>query len=170
MLSADYCLLVLCYNTRMHDADVTILDHFRRTRELTVELFKRIPDELLAKQAEGEEHDLAWQFAHMTDGVHWWMEHVMKDGSGFEGDLPTKRVTIQERLESSGNRLRDFFSNADGANMGKTFSFKDEDGTVTKWQGRDRVLYFAMHDLHHRGKIYSMLHAWGFKDFPDYGW
>ena len=154
----------------MHDADKLILDHFKRTHELVIELLERVPENLLSRQAKGEDHPLHYQFAHMADGMHWWMEHVMKDGNGFDGDLPTDKPTILKRLHASGKRLYSFFSAEDGTKMAMTFSYKDDDGSVTEWQGRDRVVYFTTHDQHHRGKVFSMLRAWGFDDFPDYEW
>ncbi|MBM4031887.1 MAG: hypothetical protein FJ291_08895 [Planctomycetes bacterium] len=49
----------------MNDADRCILNHFARVRNRTIELVKQLPDDLLARTAEGEEQSLFWLLVHI---------------------------------------------------------------------------------------------------------
>lgn len=150
----------------MNDGDREILDHFIRTREKTIELARRTPEEFLTKRAEGEGGPLNRSFIHIATGVDWWMRNVMCDGCG---DIPVygrEKEGILHSLAASRDRLVSFFSAGDGEGMGGAFSRAEEGGSTSEWAGRDRVLYLTDHEVHHRGKIVLALRQWGFTDIP----
>ncbi len=150
----------------MDDGDRAILDHFAGVRDATCELLSRVPEEMLGRRAEGEERPVEWLFAHIADGVDWWMHNVMHDGRGVVREYHHDRPSILRALRNSKDRLLAFFEAAGGRHMGETFTFEDADGTCTEFIGRERVLYLTAHEVHHRGKIVLALRQWGFKDFP----
>lgn len=149
----------------MNDADRQILDHFTHTRQVTIGLARRVPDELLARTPEGEGLPLSRLFLHIAGGVDWWMHHVMCDGRRWPVDCGNDREAVVEALGASRGRLVSFFEADDGQPMGQTFSFTDAEGTTSPWVGRDRVLYLTAHEIHHRGKIVLALRQWQFADF-----
>ena len=91
----------------------------------------------------------------------------MEDGRQTPSTYDHDREPIITALVASKDRIGDFFSADDGKAMGATFSFRDPDDTVTTWTGRDRVLYLANHEVHHRGRITLAMRQWGYlEDFP----
>ena len=149
--------------------DREILDHFDRTRRKTVDLFKRVPDDWLSRKPGGEDMTLGWLFIHIADGLDWWMEHCMRDGKGWQypGDGPFDRITIQKGLSASVERILAFFELGDGKWMGEEFELVPEKSEGEgKWLGRNRILYLADHEVHHRAKIVLSLRQWGMRDFP----
>ena len=60
----------------MNDADQLILDHFQRIRGKTIAMLQAVPQELLARTPDSEEHPLGWQFTHIASGVDWWSFEV----------------------------------------------------------------------------------------------
>ena len=150
----------------VNDADREIIDHFTRTREKSIELAQRVPEELLGRTAEGEDFHLGWVFAHIANGVDWWMHGVMCDGQGPVPDYGHDKDSVAQALCASRDRLVSFFSADDGQAMSRTFSRAEEDGSTSEWTGRNRVLYLTSHEVHHRGKIVLALRQWGFSDVP----
>jgi len=150
----------------MNDGDREILDHFIRTREKTIELARRTPEELLTRTAEGEGGPLNRLFLHIATGVDWWMRNVMRDGCGDIPSYGRDKEGILQALAASRDRLMSFFDDGSGERMGEMFSRVEEDGSTSEWAGRDRVLYLTDHEVHHRGKIVLALRQWGFNDIP----
>ncbi len=150
----------------MDDGDREILDHFIRTREKTIELARRTPEELLTRRAEGEGGPLNRLFIHTATGVDWWMHNVMRDGKGDMPSYGRDKDGILEALAASRDRLSSFFDDGSGDRMGQVFSRKEKDGSSSQYVGRDRVLYLTDHEVHHRGKIVLALRQWGFTDIP----
>ena len=153
----------------MDMGDCEILDHFVPTRKKTTDLLERVPDDWLARKADGEDMTLGWLFMHMADGPDWWMEHCMRDGMGWQwpGHGPFTRNSIQNALLTSLDRVLAFFEPEEGECMGKEFELVPEKTEGEgKWLGRNRVLYLADHEVHHRGKIVLSLRQWGMSDFP----
>jgi uncharacterized damage-inducible protein DinB len=150
----------------MDDADREILDHFARTRDQTLRLAERVPEDWLARTAKGEEHTLGWLLAHCGCGTTWWLHNVLRDGQPPVLERDGDKAWVLEVLRTTRSRLVAFFSADDGEPMGRIFSFVDPDGTTSRWTGRDRVLYLTDHEVHHRGKIVLALRQWGFKDIP----
>lgn len=152
----------------METADREILDNFIRTRNKTVQLLARVPDDWLVRQADGEDRPLGALFMHIADGVNWWMHHAMGDGRGwsYPGDGPFGRSELIDALNASEDRLVVFFE-ADHTRMADVFALppdkREGDG---QWIGRNRVLYLTDHEVHHRAKIALALRQWGFADFP----
>jgi len=150
----------------LNDGDQEILEHFIRTREKTIELVRRTPEELLTRRAEGEGGPLNRLFIHIATGVDWWMHNVMRDGRGRAPGYGRDKNGILQALAASRDRLISFSSVGDGERMGQTFSRAEENGSTRQWAGRDRVLYLTDHEVHHRGKIVLALRQWGFTDIP----
>jgi uncharacterized damage-inducible protein DinB len=150
----------------MNDGDREILDHFARTRDQTIRLAERVPEDGLARTAAGEEHTLGWLFAHCACGTTWWLHNVLRDGQPSVPERDGDKDWILDVLRATRDRFIAFFSADDGEPMGRTFSFAESDGTECKWVGRNRVLYLMDHEVHHRGKIVLALRQWGFKDIP----
>lgn len=150
----------------MHPADREILKHFRQIRQRTIDLLERIPEEMLARQADGEGLPLGKLFKHIAYVVDGWMEDFMGDGKGRVryGD---DKAAILAALESTAERLVSFFEAEDGRELGREYPTTLDDGvTPVLWTGRDRVLYLTDHEVHHRGKIVLALRQWGFGDIP----
>ena len=155
----------------MNEADNVILDHFRGIRGRTLEMLDFVPDELLGRTAEGEEHPLCWQFAHIASGVNWWMHYVMNDGLGWVNDYPSRKEAVRDGLIASRDRLVSFFAADDGEAMGRVFTMSEEkepEGGVVEWIGRDRVLYLTAHELHHLGRAELALWQFGMTGTPDF--
>ena len=153
----------------MEMSDREILDHFVRTREKTIDLVKRVPNDWLSRRADGEDATLGWLFMHIADGPDWWMEHCMRDGQGWQypGNGPFDRASIQNGLSASFDRVLAFFEYKGGEHMGREFELVPEKTEGKgKWLGRNRVLYLTDHEVHHRGKIVLSLRQWGMSDFP----
>lgn len=150
----------------MDDGDRAILDHFAGVRDGTCELLRRVPEELLERTAAGEERPVNWLFAHIADGVDWWMHNVMEDGRGVVRQYDHDRPSILRALENSKVRLLEFFEAHGGKRMGESVTFEDPDGTTTDFIGRERVIYLTAHETHHRGEIVLSLRQWGHSDFP----
>jgi len=153
----------------MDMGDREILDHFVRSRKKTIELLERVPDELLARKAEGEDMTLGWLFMHIADGPNWWMEHCMRDGMGWQypGDGPFARKSIHIALIASLDRVVAFFEADREDRMGKAFELVPEktEGEGS-WLGRNRILYLTDHEVHHRGKIVLSVRQWEMSDLP----
>ena len=148
----------------MTDADRELLDHFRRTRQKTIELLARIPDEWLSRTPDGEDHPLYRLLAHTGgSGIHWWVSHVLHDGLEDSCLVPTEKEALQAEMEYWRDRVLAFFTADDGANLGRTFA---EKGSPRKWTGRNRLLYFIDHEVHHRGKLTLALRQWGMHEMP----
>src|SRR5687768_7959990 len=64
----------------MHPADHEILKHFRQIRQRTIDLLERIPEEMLARQADGEAIPLGKLFKHIAYVVDGWMDDFLQDG------------------------------------------------------------------------------------------
>jgi len=156
----------------MNDADRCILDHFARVRNRTIELARQLPGELLARTAEGEEQSLFWLLVHIADAPNWWMTHVAKDGGSWAPSPPFSkdRASVLDGLVASRDRVVHFFEADDGRRMGETFSLRHDDGSVEHWTGRDRVLYYTDHELHHRGRIVLALLQWSQHGLLGEGW
>ena len=153
----------------MNEADKEILDHFIRTRTKTMELFEKVPDDWLARKADGEDMTLGWLFMHMADGADWWMNHCMQNGRGWEypGDGSFDRDAIRAALRDSLKRVVSFFETGDGKNMNQVFEVPAEKREGEgRWTGRNRILYLTGHEVHHRGKIVLALRQWGMTKFP----
>ncbi len=147
----------------MNAADRCILDHFARVRNRTIELVRQLPDELLGRTAEGEEQSLFWLLVHIADAPNWWMTPVAKDGGTWTPSPPCSqdRAALLDGLAASRDRVVRFFEADGGRPMGETFSLRHDDGSVERCTGRDRVLYYTDHELHHRGRIVLALLQWG---------
>ena len=152
----------------MNEADHEILNFFISTRENTIAMLDAVDDEMLSLTPEGEDHNLAWQFAHIASGVNWWMQHVMKDGRGLVDDYPTAKNAIVDKLTASRDRLLEFFTAGDGEAMSRQFSFPMGDDGMTEWIGRERVLYLTAHELHHLGRAELALWQFGITDLPGF--
>ena len=150
----------------MNDADREILDNFVRTRNKTIDLVRRVPDEWLQRTPDAEEHPLSVLLSHAGASEAWKMANVMRDGGPGEHPSPNTKAEIAKAIETYRDRVRSFFTADDGAAMGRTFSFTNEDGRTNEWTGRNRVLYFTLHETHHRGKIVLALRQWGMTDIP----
>lgn len=150
----------------MHPADREILKHFRQIRQRTIDLVERIPEEMLARQADGEGLPLGKLFKHIAYVVDSWMDDFLQDGKG-RPRYPDDKAAILAALESTAERLVSFFEAEDGRRMGQEHPATLDDGvTPVLWTGRDRVLYLTDHEVHHRGKIVLALRQWGFGDIP----
>lgn len=158
----------------MYNADREILDHFSRTRGKTIELLQHIPRHWLLRTAAGEDHSLGRLFAHIASAVDFWMERCLHDGGEASLADDGDKASLIKSLEASRDRLIRFFSVEDGAAMERIYvrppgtraeAFQVGD-RVEQFTGRNRVLYLAQHEAHHRGKIVLALRQWGFEDIP----
>ena len=61
----------------MHPADREILDHFRRTRDKTIELVERIPEDLLDRTPPAESGPLLKLLAHAGCAEAWRMANSL---------------------------------------------------------------------------------------------
>jgi uncharacterized damage-inducible protein DinB len=149
----------------MDAGDRWLLDHFIITRAKTIELARRVPDELWQRTAPGEELAVGKLFRHMADAVNWYLSHVLH-GPAEDSRQASSRDEVIAALQRSRDRFVDFFEADDGRRMGQIFEEHQPDGTVDRFAGRDRVSYLADHEVHHRGKLVLALRQWGFTDFP----
>ena len=150
----------------MHPADREILKHFRQIRRRTIDLVERIPEEMLTRQADGEGLPLGKLFKHIAYVVDGWMDDFLHDGKGMPKYADDK-ASILAALESTAERLVNFFEAEDGRRMEQEHPTTLDDGvTPVLWTGRDRILYLTDHEVHHRGKIVLALRQWGFGDIP----
>jgi len=156
----------------MNEADRCILDHYARVRNRTIELARQLPDDLLGRTAQGEEQSLFWLFVHIADAPNWRMTYVVKDGGTWAAPPPCSkdRASLLAGLAASRDRLVRFFDADGGRRMGETFSLRHDDGFVEHWTGRDLVLYYTDHELHHRGRIVLALLQWGQSSLLGPGW
>jgi uncharacterized damage-inducible protein DinB len=153
----------------MEPADREVLDHFTRTRRKTMDLVDRIPDEWLSRTAPGEGGSLGEVLMHVANGPLWWLHSCMRDGMGWTPQPrgPFDKDQIRRALEESLARMLEFFEAEDGARLGREFSLpKDKAEGRGAWTGRNRVLYLADHEVHHRGKIVLALRQWGMREIP----
>ena len=154
----------------MDAGDREALDHFVRIRKATIRLLEQIPDDWLARNADGEDMPLGWLFMHIARTPDWWMAYCMRDGNGWrfpEGRIFDKN-TVRDALFTSIPRVLAFFERSGEDRMGKVFELVPEKQEgAGHWSGRDRVLNFTDHEVHHRGKIVLSLRRWGMSDFPD---
>jgi uncharacterized damage-inducible protein DinB len=153
----------------MEKADREILEHIVRTREKTISLFDRVPEDWLSKKAKGESKSLGGLFIHIADGSNWWMNYCMQDGLNWKypGSGSFDKASIRAALEKSMDRLISFFETGDGKNMDRSFELDPQKRKGDeKWTGRNRILYLADHEVHHRGKILLSLRQWGMREFP----
>ncbi len=154
----------------MNDADRAILDHFRYIRGKTIEILREVEEEALNQTTNGEQHPLGWQFAHIANGVDWWMQYVMDDGLGWSSGHPSEKAIILDQLAASRDRLISFFT-ADDEAMGQCYTLSEEkepEGGLDEWVGRDRVLYLTAHELHHLGRAELALWQFGATDLPNF--
>ncbi len=152
----------------MNTGDREILDHFFRTRKKTLELFLRVPEDWLTRKADGEDMTLGWLFMHIADGPDWWMNYCMQDSMGWKypGNGPFDKNAIDKALNASLKRVLGFFESEEDR-MNKRFELAPEKREEDEsWLGRNRILYLADHEVHHRGKILLALRQWGTTDFP----
>jgi uncharacterized damage-inducible protein DinB len=150
----------------MHPADQEILDHFRRTRDKTIELVERIPEELLDRTPTAESGPLLRLLAHAGCAEAWRMANVFGDGGPERYDVPPDRAGLAAVMTQARDRVLAFFEANDGANLGRVFSDKKGDGTRRERAGRTWLLYYIDHEVHHRGKIVLALRQLGFTDIP----
>jgi len=151
----------------MTDGDREILEHFQRTRERTIELLGRIPDDWLGRTSDGEEHSLGWLFGHIAHGVDHWMEHCMRDGGSRPELNDQNKASLLQSLKASRVRLVSFFTVESGQALAETYTRIRKDSDLKEsFEGRNRVLYLAQHEAHHRAKIVLALRQWGITDIP----
>ena len=158
----------------MHEADREILDHFVSTREKTVELARRLPDECLSLALHDWGDSVGRTLVHIAEGVDWWMHNVIGDGKGGAPAYRSDTSGVVDALSASRGRLVSFFEADEGKPMGRTYTFRDaamgrreeEAGNAAVWVGRRWVHYITDHEIHHRGKVVLALRQSGFSDFP----
>ena len=153
---------------KMNTSDREILDHFVRTRKKTIELFSKVLDEWLSRKPDGEDMSLSWLFMHIADGPNWWMTYCMQDGGEWQypGNGSFDKNTISDALNASLSRVVTFFeSKEDRMNRRFELPLEKTEGDGS-WLGRNRVLYLADHEVHHRGKIVLALRQWGMTGIP----
>ena len=150
----------------MNAGDRQILDTFAAVRAGTIELARRVPDEWLARVADGETQPLSFLLCHAGCGEAWWMSSVLKDGGDERHPTPELKQPVVAAIESARRRVLDYFAARDGQAMGAVFTWTDEHGVQRQWVGRGRVLYYIGHEIHHRGKIDLALRQWGMTQIP----
>ncbi|HDZ22856.1 hypothetical protein LCGC14_0018750 [marine sediment metagenome] len=150
----------------MNDGDREIIDHFSWVREQTLELLRRLPDKLLSQTSAGCDETLGDALTHAGCGEDWWMANVLGDGGPAHHPYPGDRQALIDQIASCRDRVVGFFSADNGGPMGRTFSFTADDGRVEQWTGRDRLMYFIDHEVHHHARITQALRQLGFDDFP----
>jgi len=139
---------------------------FLRTREKTIELVLCIHDELLARTPNGEAQPLYHLLGHTGTSGDWWIPNVLDDGQPKGAVYPPEKAALIAEMARWRDRVLAFFTAEDGVNLGRTFPFDESDGTRTEWTGRNRLLYFVDHEVHHRGKIVLALRQWGVEKLP----
>jgi uncharacterized damage-inducible protein DinB len=150
----------------MHPADRELLDHFRRTRDKTIELVACIPEDLLGRTSPGESGPLHRLLAHAGCSESWKMANLLRDGQGPNHSHPPDRAGLVAEITRCRDRVLAFFEADDGANLGRVFHLVEQDGTRREWTGRNRLLYFIDHEVHHRGKVVLALRQYGSADIP----
>ena len=150
----------------MNDADREILDDFVKTREKTIDLARRVPEDWLGRTPDGEGDPLSVLLCHAGCSEAWKMTNVLRDGGPQHYPHPSTTDEIATLIADCRDRVVSFFSADDGAPMERTYSFTDEDGRANEWTGRNRLMYFLLHEVHHRGKIVLALRQWGSTDVP----
>ena len=123
----------------------------------------------LTRKADGEDMTLGHLFLHIANGPNWWMNYCMQDGGGWQysGNSPFDRNSINKALNGSLERILAFFQSEQEDRMNKRFELAPEKREEDEnWLGRNRILYLADHEVHHRGKIVLALRQWGMTDFP----
>ncbi len=153
----------------MNVSDREILDHFIRTRQRTIALFKQVPIDWLERKVDGEDMTMGWLFMHIADAPNWWMHYCMQDGKGWKcpSNDSFDPSSINDALANSLKRVQEFFELEEGIHMNVEFELPPEkrEGEGC-WIGRNRILYLTDHEVHHRGKIILALRQWGMKDIP----
>ena len=149
----------------MHDADAEIIKAFEKTRNVTIELAKRIPAGWLSRTPDGEGAPLNALLCHAGCGEAGWL-HIFGDGGPRHVPPPADIHAIVDAMRVSQQRTLAFFQKNDAQAMSQTFAWTDESGQELEWHGRERLLYLIAHETHHRGKIVLALRQWGFDRFP----
>jgi uncharacterized damage-inducible protein DinB len=150
----------------MHPADRELLDHFRRTRDKTIELVECIPEDLLDRTPPGESASLLQLLAHAGCAEAWRMANVLHDGGEQRYEVPPDRDGLVAAITRARDRVLAFFEADDGANLGRAFCDEKGDGTRRERTGRTWLLYYIDHEVHHRGKIVLALRQFGFTGIP----
>jgi uncharacterized damage-inducible protein DinB len=150
----------------MNKIDKEILEHFKKTREKTIEVLKLVPCEWLIRTPDGEKYSLKHLFLHAGCGEAWWMSAVIKDGGKPHYDCGDDKDEMIVAMEDMKQRVISFFTAENGQRINRTFSWTDENGMKREWTGRDRLFYYSDHEIHHRGKIVLALRQWGMTNFP----
>jgi uncharacterized damage-inducible protein DinB len=149
----------------MHPADREILDDFSRTRSKTIDLLRRIPDDLLPVIPAGAEESIAWEFFHVADTVAGWMALCIEDGGPADLERSEDRFALLSQLEETRQRVLDFFARDEGEAMDAVYE-PVRNGTRYRFTSRNRVMYLTGHEAHHRGKVVLALRQLGFTDVP----
>jgi uncharacterized damage-inducible protein DinB len=92
----------------------------------------------------------------------------MQDGLGqqYPGNGPFGRDSVSNALNASLKRVLTFFeSKEDRMNRRFELPLEKTEGDGS-WLGRNRVLYLADHEVHHRGKTVLALRQWGMAGIP----
>ena len=150
----------------MHASDRELLDHFRRTRDKTLELVQCIPEDWLGRTPPGEPEPLHRMLAHAGCSEAWKMANVLRDGGGSRYPCPPDRAGLIAEITRCRDRVLAFFEAEDGANLGRVFHLIEQDGTRREWTRRNRLLYFIDHEVHHCGRIVLALRQYGLADTP----
>jgi len=143
-----------------------MIDHFVWVREQTMELIRRLPDELLAEAPAGNDETFGDALAHAGCGEAWWMANVLGDGGPEHCPYPGSKQALIDQIAICRDRVVRFFSADDGAAMGRTFSFTGLSNRTEQWTGRSRLMYYIDHEVHHHARITLALRQLGFDDFP----
>ena len=150
----------------MHAAEQWTLEHFRITRNKTIELACAVPDDWLARQAQGEVMPLGKLFRHISDSCEWYMSKVMLDGGVWPPHYAKDKAGVVAALETSRQRLLDFFRADEGVRLQQRFDEHFPDGRIGTFTGQQAIDYLIDHESHHRGKIVLALRQWGFTAIP----
>ena len=150
----------------MHAAEQWVLDHFRITRDKTIDLVRALPEESLTRQAEGEVMALGKLLRHISDSAEWYMSKVMLDGGAWPPSYASDKAGVINALQTSRDRLLNFFRAEDGARLQQHFVERFPDGHADTFTGQQAIDYLIDHEVHHRGKIVLALRQWGFTAIP----